>query len=134
MSYGCRPSCFRHAAGAMGSALCTTLWSRMAQAQWTCSVDVTQSHRLHQPLYNRKAWPRIRARQLAQEPLCRMCKEIGIDEPATVADHIIPHKGDWALFFDAGNIQSLCSSCHNSVKQRIELGTLNPIGVDGWPV
>jgi 5-methylcytosine-specific restriction enzyme A len=119
----------------MDHAMCPALWPRMAQAQWTCSVDVTQSHRPYQPLYNRKAWPRIRARQLVQEPLCRMCKEIGLDEPATVADHIVPHKGDWDLFFDAGNIQSLCITHHNSAKQQIErLGFSTQIGKDGWPI
>lgn len=107
----------------------------MPQAQWTCSVDVTRSRQPHQRLYDRRAWHRIRARQLIQEPLCRLCKEIGIDEPAAVADHIIPHKGDWNLFFDAGNIQSLCIAHHNSAKQQIErLGFSTQIGKDGWPI
>ena len=43
-------------------------------------------------------------------------------EPATLVDHIIPHKGDQALFWDWRNWQSLCTPCHNRVKQRKERG------------
>lgn len=32
---------------------------------------------------------------------------------ATVADHIKPHKGVWAMFIDMGNLQSLCKICHD---------------------
>jgi len=33
--------------------------------------------------------------------------------PATVVDHIEPHKGDEELFYDINNLQSLCKSCHD---------------------
>ncbi|MDD4570646.1 MAG: HNH endonuclease signature motif containing protein [Tepidanaerobacteraceae bacterium] len=33
--------------------------------------------------------------------------------PATVVDHIKPHKGDVKLFFDINNLQSLCKTCHD---------------------
>lgn len=32
---------------------------------------------------------------------------------ATVLDHIVPHKGDYGLFWDKGNWQPLCATCHN---------------------
>ncbi|MFC3058810.1 HNH endonuclease signature motif containing protein [Paenirhodobacter populi] len=35
-------------------------------------------------------------------------------------DHIKPHRGDQALFWDWRNLQALCAHCHNSVKQRQE--------------
>ena len=55
-------------------------------------------------------------------------------EAATVVDHIVPHKGDEARFHDLNNLQSLCATCHNSVKQRIELGQeVVTFGADGWP-
>jgi 5-methylcytosine-specific restriction protein A len=64
-----------------------------------------------------------------------MCQESGITEPATVADHVIPHKGEWFLFFDAGNLQSLCKRCHDSVKQQSEkIGFSQQIDEDGWPM
>ncbi|MEP2204764.1 MAG: HNH endonuclease signature motif containing protein [Tateyamaria sp.] len=40
--------------------------------------------------------------------------------PATVVDHIIPHRGDEALFNDRNNLQSLCTPCHSRYKQRSE--------------
>ena len=33
--------------------------------------------------------------------------------PATVVDHIVPHKGDKKLFWDSGNWQPLCGPCHS---------------------
>jgi hypothetical protein len=53
---------------------------------------------------------------------------------ATVADHVVPHRGDEALFFE-GDLQSLCKDCHDSVKQRDEnRGYSTACGVDGWPL
>lgn len=74
-------------------------------------------------LYNTKRWKTRRARQLAYEPLCRMCAQAKRLTPATVADHVVPHRGDETLFFD-GELQSLCDAypwrCHSSRKQKIE--------------
>lgn len=67
------------------------------------------------------AWRKRRARQLQLHPLCRMCLDVDARAtPATVADHIFPHRGDPVLF--AGPLQSLCASCHNSRKQALENG------------
>ncbi len=86
-------------------------------------------------LYNRKAWHRLRTAQLRDEPTCRLCAEMGRVTAATVVDHVIPHKGDEALFFDPSNLQSLDKHCHDSVKQRQEkTGSLPGCGTDGWPI
>lgn len=62
-----------------------------------------------------------------------MCKERGIITPATVADHIEPHRGDPDLFWN-GELQSLCAPDHNKIKQIIETHGYSPeIGLDGWP-
>jgi len=53
-------------------------------------------------------WNKARILFLNQYPLCTMC-----NEPATVVDHIIPHKGNEQLFWDELNWQSLCTKCHN---------------------
>ena len=37
----------------------------------------------------------------------------GLRTPATDVDHIRDHKGDWGLFTDRENLQSLCHSCHS---------------------
>ena len=53
---------------------------------------------------------------------------------ASVADHVVPHRGDAALFWQ-GRLQSLCMSCHSADKQQQEaLGYSTTIGNDGWPV
>lgn len=65
-------------------------------------------------------WQQYRLRFLQQNPLCEFCKEQGKVTEATVVDHIIPHKGDQTIFWDEGQWQSLCASCHSSVKQREE--------------
>ena len=55
--------------------------------------------------------------------------------PASVVDHIIPHRGDESLFWDQTNWQSLCKQCHDSAKQKEEThGYSSAIGVDGWPI
>lgn len=64
------------------------------------------------------AWRKRRAAHLSGEPLCRMCLANGRVVAATVADHIVPHRGDRALFM--GALQSLCVHCHSSVKQKEE--------------
>ena len=84
-------------------------------------------------LYNTAHWKRRRKLQLAQHPLCAICLQRGLPTAATVADHVKPHNGDRNLFF-VGELQSLCESCHNSEKKRIELrGYGSDVDKDGWP-
>ena len=54
-----------------------------------------------------------RRHQLAKEPLCRLCLEAGRVTPATVADHVVPHKGDYRAF-KLGELRSLCAECHDA--------------------
>lgn len=85
-------------------------------------------------LYNSRRWRRIRAQQLEAQPFCVFCRGEGRLIPATVCDHIEPHRGDVARFY-AGPFQSLCKRCHDSAKARIESGS-GPIGCDesGMPI
>ena len=48
----------------------------------------------------------------AEHPLCAECERQGRVTPAYLTDHIIPHEGDYDLFWDQSNWQSLCSACH----------------------
>jgi len=48
------------------------------------------------------------------------CGRIEEDEAMLVADHVVPHRGDRRLFFDLGNLQTLCKSCHDTHKQRAD--------------
>lgn len=63
----------------------------------------------------------------------KLCRGRGPHSP--VCDHVVPHKGDEALFFDPHNLQTLCKSCHDGDKQRQEVrGFSAEIGPDGYPV
>jgi len=85
-------------------------------------------------LYSTQQWRRMRKHQLARAPLCAYCEEIGELTPATVADHVVPHRGVADAFFDPDNLQSLCKPCHDSVKQQEEkTGRRRGCGVDGVP-
>lgn len=84
--------------------------------------------------YADRRWRAKREAQLQREPLCCFCWGRGRTTPATIADHIEPHRGDLGKFW-YGALQSLCQACHSSTKQRMENGSA-PIGVDedGWPL
>lgn len=58
-------------------------------------------------------WRKARQMYLNRNPLCVMCREEGRLTPATVVDHIKPHRGDKTLFWDEDNWQSLCKQCHD---------------------
>ncbi len=89
----------------------------------------------HAHLYRTARWLRMRKAQLMQEPLCRLCIMQGYTAPATVVDHIQPHKGDRELFFNHANLQSLCKTCHDSLKAQVERdGYHKAIGADGFPI
>lgn len=84
-------------------------------------------------VYNRR-WDTARKTFLRRHPLCRYCEQIGRLTPATVVDHIVPHRGDQRLFWDTSNWQSLCTTHHNSTKQAEErAGTQRGCGPDGVP-
>lgn len=86
-------------------------------------------------LYNRAAWRNLRRAHLSSHPLCRMHEELGRLVPATVVDHVRPHRGDLGLFFDHDNLQSLCKPCHDSHKQAAEhSGLVRGAGHSGAPL
>lgn len=76
-------------------------------------------------LYHSARWRKIRAAQLIAEPFCRNCASIGVRQRAEDVDHIIPHRGNKELFYDSGNLQSLCHSCH-SRKTMAERSQVSP--------
>lgn len=59
-------------------------------------------------------WSQSAKGYLAKHPWCVVCQNRdGTLVPATVVDHIIPHKGNRELFWDRSNWQGLCVSCHS---------------------
>lgn len=61
-------------------------------------------------------WQKARAAYLMENPICGRC-----GKGASVVDHITPHRGNDALFWDQSNWQSLCQKCHN-IKTATEDG------------
>lgn len=71
--------------------------------------------------YKTTKWQRLRWQVLVDATFtCAMCKRIDGRSAQLVADHIKPHKGDEALFWDRANLQCLCKPCHDSDKQSAE--------------
>lgn len=65
-------------------------------------------------------WDKARRGYLARHPYCVMCEAEGQQVLATVVDHIVPHRGDNALFWDRSNWASLCQPHHCGDKQSME--------------
>ena len=62
-----------------------------------------------------REWEKARAEFLRLHPFCAMC---GCE--ASLVDHVTPHRGDKALFWNWNNWQALCTPCHSRHKQRQE--------------
>jgi 5-methylcytosine-specific restriction protein A len=50
---------------------------------------------------------------LRENPLCAECAKSNLLVEAEVVDHVIPHKGDYDLFWDRCNWAPLCKRCHD---------------------
>lgn len=72
-------------------------------------------------------WERERKAFLAVHRFC------GCGAPATLVDHVKPHKGDAKLFRDARNWQPMCKPCHARKTAREDGGFGNPIKPGGGP-
>jgi 5-methylcytosine-specific restriction protein A len=88
-----------------------------------------------QRLYNRQWTYSSRPAFLMEHPLCEVIRYKDSDGQlkfirrhegrvvaASVVDHIVPHKGDTALFHDQSNWQALCRDCHNYKTAKLDGG------------
>lgn len=80
----------------------------------------------HQRGYDAR-WSKERDEFLRQHPLCVECRKKDYINPATVVDHIIPHKGDQTLFWDKTNWQPLCETHHNIKTATEDRGGWSPV-------
>jgi 5-methylcytosine-specific restriction protein A len=124
------PTAALHPCAAPG---CSTLVSGRPRCpvHWREKVDISKArfrrldeHRgsAHARGYDHE-WERRRNVFLAQRPLCEHCQERGTLAGSSIADHLVPHKGDRALFCAADNLQALCGDCHR-VKTLRESGLI----------
>jgi 5-methylcytosine-specific restriction protein A len=67
------------------------------------------------------AWDKAAKVYRVTHPLCLGCQAVGRVVAAEVVDHIVPHKGDHRLLWDATNWQPACGWHHSVVKQQLEL-------------
>jgi 5-methylcytosine-specific restriction endonuclease McrA len=99
--------------------------SRFGPAPFVNEADRSRYRREVQPWrkwYDTTEWRgmaracKIAANFTCQWPGCgRVC-----GKGEAIADHIKPHRGDRAMFFDPKNLQCLCKACHDSKKQAEE--------------
>ena len=70
-------------------------------------------------------WNKARKLFLNEHPICVMCEKEGRPSPATIVDHIQPHKGNYELFWDQTNWQSLCDYHHRAKTMKESFGKNN---------
>lgn len=70
-------------------------------------------------------WDKASAGHLKANPLCVYCEMGAWGEPprveaAVLTDHLIPHRGDQAVFWNRRDWVACCAACHSGPKQRAE--------------
>lgn len=96
---------------------------------------ITKSRYRDESLHYRKWYKTARWQQLRMEVLtrdlftCQMCTRSEYRTNLLVCDHIKPHRGHDALFWDMNNLQCLCKPCHDKHKQKEEQDSLHMRGV-----
>lgn len=106
-----------------------TLRPRLAEttraAAETVRLEQRDDSTLWRKWYKTKRWRDLRERVLVRDGW--RCRQTGVilsgQHPAAnspVVDHVRPHRGDPALFWDVNNLQAVSKAWHDSVKQAIE--------------
>jgi len=84
--------------------------------------------------YHSQRWRKAAKFFLSVNALCVFCERVGRIKPATIVDHITPHRGDDNLFWDQSNWQALCATCHSRHKQiKEKSGMLIGCDITGSP-
>lgn len=65
-------------------------------------------------LYSSKRWKELSSKCLEENPTCQKCRGAA----STEVHHVIPHRGDKELFYDADNLVALCHPCHSAETRR----------------
>jgi 5-methylcytosine-specific restriction protein A len=98
--------------------------SRFGPAPFTNEADRSRHRREVNPWrkwYDEPEWRRMAwACKVKASFICAMCGTIAAAKGDAIADHVTPHRGDRALFFDETNLQCLCKACHDGRKQAEE--------------
>lgn len=70
-------------------------------------------------------WDKASRLHLQRFPFCEYCErgafgDASDAEPATLVDHLYPHKGDRLIFWATRWWVSCCTACHSGPKQALE--------------
>lgn len=80
--------------------------------------------------YKAARWRALRLHVFARDRFtCGKCSQRERNTSLLVCDHIEPHRGRERLFWDDTNLQTLCTTCHNKLKQKEEQQSLHTRGV-----
>lgn len=79
-------------------------------------------------------WSKVRARYLAENPLCFLCLKRGKTMAATIVDHKVPVAVDPSRRLDADNLRSCCVGCHAEITTNFKLTGRNEprLATGGW--
>lgn len=90
------------------------LKARDANSEWRGWYKTARWRKLRLEILDRDGWT------------CRVTGVLLVGkypaDDSAVVDHIRPHRGDAALFWDPNNLHSVSKAYHDSEKQRIERG------------
>lgn len=83
----------------------------------------TEKRQERQDIYQSETWRRLRNSYLMEHPLCEICQEKGIIEPAVDIHHkdsFLNYKGLQRLdrAYDYNNLQALCKRCHQEIHNK----------------
>lgn len=91
-------------------------------------------------VYKDRRWEPLRQAVFARDNhTCKMCGVLcygrGQSPRAPVCDHIVDVKTDKAKAFDPANLRTLCKTCHDGERRRIDAtGYSSAVGEDGYPL
>lgn len=105
----------------------TTKWSRDR------SHDEARGPQPWRLWYRSQRWREKALAQFAAHSLCSRCSTDHRPVAASVANHVIPHKGNETLFWE-GELESVCAPCHDgAIRSEEARGHRIGMTIDGRP-
>lgn len=83
-----------------------------------------KNERYHKLLSSHR-WQQLRARYLAQHPVCELCEKNNKTSVAKVVHHVIPVEDAKdvglmeSLAYDWNNLMALCNACHEEIHRQL---------------
>jgi 5-methylcytosine-specific restriction enzyme A len=91
---------------------CSTIVPRGRCAKHARALELERPHRAARRWYFTARWRALRRQVLEADPLCVLCRVLGLTTVAVDVDHKEPHNGDPITFWDPRNLQGLCKAHH----------------------